>query len=219
MNPNKFARCALITLACFFILGLCVLFGSAAPAPGPSKEATPPEAVERPTIDFPYLTASYPQCEPKTPCASTDAPTAVLEYTNETKFADTSKRESTNKDDTTLLAQLTYIEFSGKSDTEAAQVMWCVLNRVDANSSTVAAEITAPGQFAYDAGSPVTDRLLALAEDVLARWQDEGAGRVLPEGYTQFRGDGQHNHYYRTFEDAQRGVNEYNGSLGTPYDT
>lgn len=46
--------------------------------------------------------------------------------------------------DAEMLARLTYVEYSGESDTEAAMVMWCVLNRVDEGGGAVDAVITAP---------------------------------------------------------------------------
>lgn len=70
---------------------------------------------------------------------------------------------------------------------------------------TIAEVVTAPHQFAYDAGAPVADELRQLAEDVLERWRREkkgetDVGRVLPAEYVFFDGDGSHNHFRREYE-------------------
>ena len=67
----------------------------------------------------------------------------------------------------------------------------------------IVAVVTQPSQFhGYDPDHPVVPEFLALAEDVLARWEIEDTcvgdvGRVLPQEYTYFSGDGRHN-YFRT---------------------
>lgn len=120
-----------------------------------------------------------------------------------------------------MLARLTWGEARGLNTTEQAAVMWCVLNRVDAENAfgnTISEVITAPGQFYYSASFPLEDKLVLLAEDVLWRWYTENDtgesdGRVLPEKYYWFHGDGQHNH----FRDAFRGGTTYDWSLESPY--
>lgn len=105
------------------------------------------------------------------------------------------------------LAKTIYGEARGCSTTEQAAVVWCVLNRVDDESGLwpddIVAVVTQPSQFhGYDPDHPVVPEFLALAEDVLARWEIEDTcvgdvGRVLPQEYTYFSGDGRHN-YFRT---------------------
>lgn len=105
------------------------------------------------------------------------------------------------------LAKTIYGEARGCSTTEQAAVVWCVLNRVDDESGLwpddIVAVVTQPSQFhGYDPDHPILPELLALAEDVLARWEIEDScvgdvGRVLPQEYTYFSGDGRHN-YFRT---------------------
>lgn len=105
------------------------------------------------------------------------------------------------------LAKTIYGEARGCSTTEQAAVVWCVLNRVDDESGLwpddIVAVVTQPSQFhGYDPDHPVVPEFLALAEDVLARWEIEdtcvgNVGRVLPQEYTYFSGDGRHN-YFRT---------------------
>lgn len=192
MNPDKIIYSLRVALG---ILTLCILLSSAAPVP----------AAQAPSPVF-----LYPNVE-KNATLKADCIKNMAEIVSVTPAPASADAE--------MLARLTYVEYSGESDTEAAMVMWCVLNRVDEGGGAVDAVITAPHQFAYSARSPVTERLLALAEDVLARWKSGGEGRVLPPGYTQFRGDGTHNHYYKTFRDAQRGVNQYGGGADSPYDT
>ena len=111
-------------------------------------------------------------------------------------------------EDVELIAKTVWQEARGiPSKAEQAAVVWCILNRVDDDrwGDTIAEVVTAPHQFAYDAGAPVTDELRQLAEDVLERWRREkkgetDVGRVLPAEYVFFDGDGSHNHFRREYE-------------------
>lgn len=111
-------------------------------------------------------------------------------------------------EDVELIAKTVWQEARGiPSKAEQAAVVWCILNRVDDDrwGDTIAEVVTAPHQFAYDAGAPVTDELRRLAEDVLERWRREkkgetDVGRVLPAEYVFFDGDGSHNHFRREYE-------------------
>lgn len=96
------------------------------------------------------------------------------------------------------------------SEAQIAATMWTALNRVDAGKVTDAvAAVAAPNQFAgYSVDKPVDDELLALAYDVLDRWNAEKygeteVGRVIPADYLYFHGDGQHNHFRNKFEGGQ----------------
>lgn len=78
------------------------------------------------------------------------------------------------------LARTVWGEARGCSTTEQAAVVWCVLNRVSSSEfpNTVEAVCSQRTetikQFdGYDPGNPVEPELLALAEDVLARWELE----------------------------------------------
>lgn len=113
-----------------------------------------------------------------------------------------------SESDVELIAKTVWQEARGiPSKAEQAAVVWCILNRVDDDrwGDTIAEVVTAPHQFAYDAGAPVTDELRRLAEDVLERWKREKegeteVGRVLPAEYVFFDGDGSHNHFRREYE-------------------
>lgn len=104
---------------------------------------------------------------------------------------------------------------------EKAAVVWCVLNRVDADlwPDTLAEVVTQPYQFAgYLPENPATEELKAIAADVLTRWErekDGGAdvGRVLPAEYFYFTGDGVRN-YFRT---EYKGGTVWDWSLPNPY--
>ena len=113
-----------------------------------------------------------------------------------------------SESDVELIAKTVWQEARGiERKAEQAAVVWCILNRVDDDrwGDSIAEVVTAPHQFAYDAGAPVTDELRRLAEDVLERWKREKegeteVGRVLPAGYVFFDGDGSHNHFRREYE-------------------
>ena len=124
------------------------------------------------------------------------------------------------------LARMVWGEARGCSATEQAAVVWCVLNRFDsgdpfyADCITLYDIVTQPCQFyGYDPGNPVDPDILALVEDVLARWMAEkeclgSVGRVLPREYLFFSGDGKHN-YFRTEWD---GGQVWDWSLESPYE-
>ena len=124
----------------------------------------------------------------------------------------------------TMLAKTVYGEARGCSVTEQAAVIWCILNRVDSENpyfpDTISGCITQPNQFfGYREDFPVTDEILQLVRDVLARWELEklgvgDAGRVLPKEYLYFTGDGRHNHF--TVEWGSE--NKWDWRLPSPYE-
>lgn len=124
-----------------------------------------------------------------------------------------------DQEDAEMLARLAWCEGRGCTTTNQAAVMWCVLNRVDDPRfpDSIQDVILAPGQFYYLSWAPVTDDLLALAQDVLARWRMEDmlvdAGRVLPSEYVYFAGNGVEN----IFRTAYRGGEFWDWSWGSPY--
>lgn len=122
------------------------------------------------------------------------------------------------------IAKALYGEARGCSTTEQAAVVWCILNRVDNESGlwpdSIIEVVTQENQFlGYAPEHPVLPELYDLAMDVLGRWQMEKAGetdvgRVLPESYCFFHGDGQHNYFRQEFE----GGEVWGWELETPYE-
>lgn len=110
--------------------------------------------------------------------------------------------------DITLLAKLMWGEARGiNSEMEKAAVAWCALNRVASDhfaAKTVEEAVTEDAQFSgYHADNPVLGNLYSLAEDVYNRWSREqrghkNVGRVLPEDYCYFWGDGKRNYFVNT---------------------
>lgn len=110
-----------------------------------------------------------------------------------------------------------------KSKTHQAAVAWCVLNRLDSKKfkgESVLEICSAPHQFdGYSDSHPVSDELYDLAKDVLKRWYRErcgetGVGRVLPNDYYFFIGDGIENH----FSQEWKSTNYWAWELPTPYE-
>ena len=107
---------------------------------------------------------------------------------------------------------------------EQAATIWCVLNRYDSGdrfwADTVEGITTQPCQFyGYDPSNPVDPDILALVEDVLARWMAEkecvgSVGRVLPKEYLYFTGDGVHNYFTTEWQGGQT----WDWSLESPYE-
>lgn len=112
------------------------------------------------------------------------------------------------ENDVVMCAKVLYNECRGiPSKVEKACVVWTILNRVDNPSfpNSIASVITQPYQFAYSAGTPVWQELYDLSYDVLTRWNLEkngqsGVGRVLPNDYFWYNGDGRHNHFRNTYK-------------------
>lgn len=125
------------------------------------------------------------------------------------------------EDDATDLAKVLLREYGGiPSKTEQACVAWCVLNRVDEYNSSVYAVLREPNQFAFSESTDVRDDLYELAKDVLCRWNDEkngimDSGRVLPQEYTYFHGDGVHNYFRNAFSGN---YDTWDYSLESPYE-
>lgn len=124
--------------------------------------------------------------------------------------------------DVEMLARLIWGEARGvASDTEKAAVVWCVLNRVDAERwpDTVAEVITQPHQFSgYSEKHPATDEFKEIAADVLTRYRAEkdgktDVGRVLPAEYCFFTGDGERNHFTIGWKDRKK----WDWTLDSPY--
>lgn len=124
--------------------------------------------------------------------------------------------------DAQALAQMAWGECRGVGDLvtadgrtvtgtcQKAAAMWVALNRYDAGyEESVVDVVAAPHQFAgYDPEHPLDDELLALAYDVLERWNDEQAGgtdvgRVIPDDYFWFVGDGKHNHFSNQYRSGK----------------
>ena len=127
--------------------------------------------------------------------------------------------------DAVMMARVMFLEARGvKSKTEIACIGWTILNRVDAGYGSISAVITAPNQFAYSASASTTSDygydLVALATDVLDRWSREKAGqsnvgRVLPNGYLWYAGDGKHNYFRNKYQGGTR----WTYSLPSPYES
>lgn len=109
------------------------------------------------------------------------------------------------------------------SDMEMAAVAWCILNRVDDERfpDTIEKVVTQKMQFfGYKETNPVLPEVEKLVRDVLDRWCSEKSGeqdvgRVLPENYYYFVGDGRHNHFMIEW---RSGV-YWDWSLSNPYNS
>ena len=91
-----------------------------------------------------------------------------------------------------MLAKTVYGEaLVTNSQTEMSAVVWCILNRVDAEGygcgHSIEYVITFPGQFSgYRSDNPVEPEIDALVRDVLNRWTcekigEDNIGRTLPK--------------------------------------
>lgn len=109
-------------------------------------------------------------------------------------------------EDVAVIAKTVYGEaLITHSDMEMAAVAWCILNRVDSAEAffpdTIVEVVTQDSQFhGYSESNPVDPHIEWLVRDVLDRWSLEKAGaeevgRILPEEYLYFWGDGRHNHF------------------------
>ena len=104
------------------------------------------------------------------------------------------------EEDVVMVAKTLYGECRGCPVEEQAQVVWCILNRVDDPRfpDTISGVITQPYQFhGYSSSFPVWDNLADVARDVLTRWSYEKQGiaveRELAPEYVFFTGNGTQN--------------------------
>ena len=126
-------------------------------------------------------------------------------------------------EDADLIAKTVWGEARGCNATQQAAVAWCILNRVDSVDfpNSIQAVVTQNYQFAgYCSDNPVELDILALVYDVLARWNIEpeyagSVGRVLPQSYVFFTGNGVENAFTETFF----GETAWDWSLPSPYET
>ncbi len=105
-------------------------------------------------------------------------------------------------------------------DCHRAAVVWCILNRVDAGYGDFEEVATAPNQFAYYQNTRIVKEFYELAEDVLDRWSQEKAGikdvgRVLPQDYLWFMGNGKVNIFRNKYKGDYK---IWDWSLPDPYD-
>lgn len=109
-------------------------------------------------------------------------------------------------EDAELIAKTVWGEARGCTPEGQAQVVWCILNRVDADEfpDTIKGVVTQPLQFhGYSPSYPVTPEILAVVNDVLDRWNLEKNGlvvtRELPSEFLYFTGDkAQRENHFRT---------------------
>lgn len=104
-------------------------------------------------------------------------------------------------------------------DCHRAAVIWCILNRVDAGYGDFEEVATAPNQFAYYQNTRIVKEFYELAEDVLDRWSQEKAGikdvgRVLPQDYLWFKGNGKVNIFRNKYKGDYK---IWDWSLPDPY--
>ena len=126
-------------------------------------------------------------------------------------------------EDANLIAKTVWGEARGCNATQQAAVVWCILNRVDSMAfpNSIQAVVTQKYQFAgYRSENPVELDILALVYDVLARWSLEteyagSVGRVLPQSYLFFTGNGVEN----MFTETLFGKTVWDWSLPSPYVT
>lgn len=87
-----------------------------------------------------------------------------------------------------------------QDEAQRAAVVWCACNRADAWDMEIGNVLTVDQFHGLAIKGAVPPQHVELARDVLARWtlEAEGwmdVGRILPERFLYFEGDGRINHY------------------------
>lgn len=137
------------------------------------------------------------------------------------RYATEEEEKQRDIDTINALSQTVWGEARGCSTTEQAAVVWCVLNRVDSSEfpNDPLMVVQQENQFAgYDPNYPIEQEFVDLVNDVMGRWELEktavgSVGRVLPQEFTYFHGNGKEN----IFRDAYIGGNTWDWSLDSPY--
>lgn len=152
-------------------------------------------------------------------------PPQVFAEVEETEQVSDTYILQTDEESIIVLCKMVWGEARGCSAMQQAGCVWCVLNRVDSDDpfypNDIIGVVTQQYQFCgYNPGYPVEPEIRELVEDVLIRWEkekagEENVGRVLPQEYLWFTGDGVRNH----FRDAYSGqFNVWDWSLENPYE-
>lgn len=153
---------------------------------------------------------------------SAQTPTATPEPLVVIRWATEQEQAEHDRETVEAVAKTVWGEARGRTTTEQAAVVWCVLNRVDSPDfpDDPLSVVAQQGQFSgYSTDYPVDPELVALVEDVMARWTLEksavgSVGRVLPREYVFFVGDGLHNHFRESYEQTGE---TWDWSLPSPY--
>lgn len=153
---------------------------------------------------------------------SAQTPTATPEPLVVIRWATEQEQAEHDRETVEAVAKTVWGEARGCTTTEQAAVVWCVLNRVDSPDfpDDPLSVVAQQGQFSgYSTDYPVDPELVALVEDVMARWTLEksavgSVGRVLPREYVFFVGDGLHNHFRESYEQTGE---TWDWSLPSPY--
>lgn len=213
-----------------FILGagiclLCVLLAFRACAANEERDAA---AIDPPEM---AVAAEHPEPTPEPVIEITPEPVPEAVIEPEPVPTETAPPQHYTEADAIALAQMAWGECRGVGSLmtygkeisgtyQKAATMWVACNRYDAGfGGSIYAVVSAPYQFlGYAASNPVDPGLLALAYDVLERWNMErnggtDVGRVLPADCHWFYGDGKHNY----FRDAYIGGREYMWELPDVY--
>lgn len=152
-------------------------------------------------------------------------PPQVFAEVEETEQVSDTYILQTDEESIIVLCKMVWGEARGCSAMQQAGCVWCVLNRVDSDDpfypDDIIEVVTQQYQFCgYNPGYPVEPEIRELVEDVLTRWEkemdgEENVGRVLPQEYLWFTGDGVRNY----FRDAYSGkFNVWDWSLENPYE-
>lgn len=151
-----------------------------------------------------------------------EAPPPEPEIMVVVRYATEEEEAQRDRETVEAMAQTIFGEAGICSIDEQAAVAWCILNRVDSPEfpNDPLAVVQQAGQFdGYSPEHPIDPDLVALAEDVIGRWELEktavgSVGRVLPADYLYFDGDGRHN-YFR--QDYIRSGETWDWNLASPY--
>lgn len=213
INPRVLILVGIIAISITFLVAIV----------GTSSEAVN-QMLEEPADAVLAATQPETESEQKQDTLTEALPVVPAAYTVSTEYVTTSELFTWEPDpvEVEALAKALYGECRGvKSTMEQAAVVWCILNRVDSRyyPNSVLEVLAQPYQFqGYKTDHPVTPYLEALAADVLVRWhmEKEGevdVGRVLPQTYIYFMGDGVRNYFTEEF----RSCDYWNWALSDPY--
>lgn len=146
-----------------------------------------------------------------------------VQYIDVIRYATEQEQIEHDIEELEMIAKTVYGEASGCSLTEQAAVVWCILNRVDDDRfpDNITDVITQKNQFSgYNENHPVKPEILELAKDVMTRWVFEktaagDVGRILPEEYCWFRGNGVENIFRDAYKEP---YTIWDWSLESPYE-
>ena len=196
MRKEGLEYAMMLAVVCLAIVGAVVVMTSLASADNGSVELPEPEYISADTM---VLSRAEAPERANSGLATYETFEAALERT----------KAAVPDELAELAGRAIWGEAGGIQDeAQRAAVVWCACNRADAWDMDIGDVLTVDQFHGLAIKGEVPEQHVELARDVLARWtlEAEGwqdVGRVLPNRFLYFEGDGEVNHFSTEYGGGQ----------------